>query len=143
MIIGTEMYESADEQDFKKKDVWLLGVLLYWLITKELSSDDYALIEQRIKTSSLVSKGPIWDKCSDAGKDLILKMLTLDKRKRPTIKECLNHVWFKEQIVSDSQNNQLSLDPTRDFKVKKRLQTHALLYLARTFNLSNVSNTFI
>ena len=70
-------------------------------------------------------------------------MLTRDKRKRPNVKECINHVWFKEQIVSDSQKNQVSLNPTRDFKVKKRLQIHALLYLARTLNLSNVTSTFL
>ena len=97
----------------------------------------------RIKTKPLVFKGPIWDKCSDAGKDLIKKMLTRDKRKRPTVKECIDHMWFKEQIISDSQKNQVSLNPTRDFKVKKRLQIHALIYLARTLNLSNVTSTFL
>lgn len=70
-------------------------------------------------------------------------MLRRDKTKRPTAIECINHVWFKEQIISDSQNNQISLDPTRDFKVKKRLQIHALIYLARTLNLSNVTSIFL
>lgn len=70
-------------------------------------------------------------------------MLTRDKRKRPNVRECINHVWFKEQVVSDSQNNQISLNQTRDFKVKKRLQIHALLYLARTLNLSNVTSSFL
>ena len=97
----------------------------------------------QIKYAPILFDGPIWEKCSDEGKNLIKLMLERNIKKRPTIKECLNHVWFKEQIVSDSQNNQVSLDPTRDFKVKKRLQIHALRYLARTLNLSNVTSTFL
>ena len=52
-------------------DVWSLGVLMYWLFTKEELFIEDENLEKNIKSKPLVFKGPIWDKCSDAGKDLI------------------------------------------------------------------------
>lgn len=43
----------------------------------------------------------IWDTVSKEGQDLVRKMLEISPDNRLTVKECLEHQWFKAYIPSE------------------------------------------
>lgn len=46
---------------------------------------------------------PIWETISEAAKDLLKRMLTVDPNKRITVQEILNHRWLRVRICSHSR----------------------------------------
>lgn len=136
-------------------DVWSAGVMLYALLVGQLPFNDnniqklYQKIQAGIKTlPSFLSK----DAC-----DLIRKMLTVDPRRRITVREVLSHPWIRnktypfarvvnrrldftpnatrplgDQIVSLSNNNATNdlgtrNTPTKNLNVKPGTPTKRLL----------------
>lgn len=59
---------------------------------------------------------------SNAGKDLIRKMLTYDYTKRPTAAQCYNHKWFtKENRLDKKRLDAQTLVNFKKFHVRKIL----------------------
>lgn len=84
----------------KAIDIWSLGVITYFLIcgnypfyTKE---NDLKKIAYQITKEEIIFKGKIWKNISINARDIILKCLERDIRKRINIVTFLDHKWFKE-----------------------------------------------
>jgi len=76
--------------------MWSLGVVLFILLSGEppfYHDDNFELFEI-IKRGQYSMKGKIWESVSDAAKDLIRRLLTVDPSKRITGKDILEHPWI-------------------------------------------------
>jgi calcium-dependent protein kinase len=51
-------------------------------------------IIKKVKSGKYSMNDPVWRKRSDECKDLVVKMMTVDPKKRITSKEALNHPWI-------------------------------------------------
>ena len=95
---GTPLFMAPEHfrgETCKASDIWSLGVTLHHLVT-----DDYPFLGATIDaTRNLVEKFdpdfPEDKKISSECKDLILKMLDKDPKKRISIGEILEHPWIK------------------------------------------------
>ena len=80
-------------------DVWSLGVLVYYILSKELPFDlpnnNFKEICNVILTKKLTFSEKFNDKSQEV-KDFISKCLIRDPEKRMTIEEVLNHKWLEE-----------------------------------------------
>mmetsp|Transcript_9522 Transcript_9522/g.29003 ORF Transcript_9522/g.29003 Transcript_9522/m.29003 type:complete len:285 (+) Transcript_9522:147-1001(+) len=83
----------------KACDVWSLGVIVYILLCgfPPFYADNDAQLYEKIKRGEYEFLRPYWDPISDAAKDLVSRMLTVDPSKRITCDEALEHSWLKGQ----------------------------------------------
>lgn len=97
-VSGTPYYISPEvlAGDYGREcDVWSLGVVLFYALTgkRPFSGTDLGSLYANIKSG--VFYFPKKCQLSEEVRDLISKMLTVDVRKRISIKEALKHPWFK------------------------------------------------
>ncbi|EIE86302.1 hypothetical protein RO3G_11013 [Rhizopus delemar RA 99-880] len=107
---GTVMYAAPELIDCpngygKEVDVWSLGVLLFTaLVAFTPFSQKSEAEEHKKETIKQIKRGdfnfdyPVWNKISHEAKDLIRKMMTVDKSQRYTIKQVIasiNDLHFK------------------------------------------------
>jgi len=79
-------------------DIWSAGVLMYMMLSATPpfsgNSDGEVLKKVRNGTYSLV--GHPWDDLTEAPKQMISSMMTVDSRQRPTAVEALEAEWLKD-----------------------------------------------
>ncbi|GJP54054.1 hypothetical protein CLOM_g13170, partial [Closterium sp. NIES-68] len=77
-------------------DVWSAGVVLYVLLAgvPPFWAETEAGVAKAIKEEEVGFKGSVWRGVSDEGKDLILRMLDRDQKRRVSAQEALEHPWF-------------------------------------------------
>ncbi len=139
-LIGTPYFiapEVIKRRYDSKCDIWSIGILLYFLISKKRPFDGKKLEEifDGINNKEINFSIKPFDTTSEELKDLILKLLKKNPNERLTAQEALNHPWFtknktKEKLsyLSTTEMNEL-LDNIRNYNPKNVLQQIALSYL--------------
>jgi serine/threonine protein kinase len=102
---GTPGYVAPEILDNKKYDnrvdYWSLGVVMYIMLSGQppfFHEDNFELFEM-IKEGEFDMSGDIWENnVSDAGKDLIKKLLVVDPDQRLTDENILEHQWVQGQF---------------------------------------------
>ncbi len=88
-------------------DYWSVGVLLYLLVTGQYAFDSVTKnrteVFNKIKSGSFSFPDSVNNKLSSECKDLINKMIVVDKKKRITGEEALNHSWFEKCLKKKDQ----------------------------------------
>jgi calcium-dependent protein kinase len=144
--VGTPYYmapEMIDGKYFFRSDVWSIGVILYTMITGSLpfNGSDKDEVFHKISLGNYDKKKLKEQNCSDELKDLIEKCLIVDRNKRITSDEILQHKWFKLFTKNPDYNTVLSPDiinALKNFQNQNVLQKEILYYLAKISTESEV-----
>jgi calcium-dependent protein kinase len=102
-IAGTPYFiapEVLNGSYSKECDIWSLGVLLYVLVTGTYPFDsatkNRAEVFQKIQKGAITFPANIEGKLTAECKDLIKKMIVVDRIKRVTGEQALSHNWFEK-----------------------------------------------
>eukprot|EP00727_Mastigamoeba_balamuthi_P008340 m51a1_g4128 putative myosin light chain (414) ;mRNA; f:184771-186942 len=89
-IINGDQYDSAC-------DIWSLGVICYVLLSGYMPffGASQEQLYQNILTGNFKFSNKCWANISQEAKNLIVSMLTVNRARRPTAAQCLDHPWFK------------------------------------------------
>lgn len=99
--LGTPLYlapEVLRRQYGSKCDVWSCGVIMYVLLCGYppfLAPDEQALLAQ-LEAGRFEYEEDDWEDISDAAKELVNQMLTLDVEARPEAAALLESAWFMD-----------------------------------------------
>ena len=85
-------------------DIWSVGVIIYTMLCgfQPFFEFSTAALFQQIMKAEYSFLSPYWDQVSKEAKDLISTMLVVDRSKRLTAMQCLNHIWFDHASSNDS-----------------------------------------
>ncbi|CAH2003894.1 unnamed protein product [Acanthoscelides obtectus] len=99
--IAPEIIDQNIIEYDKQVDVWSMGVVLYYMLSKTLPfySDDKSTLGKMIISGTYSMIGPAWYEISESAKDLIKQMLIVDPRKRITVDGILSHPWIKQDSL--------------------------------------------
>ncbi|KAJ0395115.1 hypothetical protein ATCC90586_007745 [Pythium insidiosum] len=99
-IIRGESYGS-------EVDCWSLGVILFILLCgyPPFSGENHAIVFEKVLEARYKFSSPDWDDVSEAAKDLVRKLLTVDRSERLTAAGVLTHPWMSPSslVTSDPQ----------------------------------------
>ena len=113
-FVGTAIY-VAPEVLFRshnfKCDIWSCGVIAYILISGTMpfwDEDEDKLFEQ-IKKGKFDVNDQYWRRVSALAKDFVKKLMTYEKKDRPTAAIALNDIWLTrnnlppgQKVISDA-----------------------------------------
>lgn len=109
MLIYKNYKKIINDED-SKNDEWSCGILLYYLIMKELPFKGKNLEEMynNLQNTNLDFNSEKYNNLSEKEKDLLSRLLEKDKNKRISILECLKHPFIIEEEEKEDKN--ISID---------------------------------
>lgn len=139
-VIGSSYYIAPEVllKNYNEKcDIWSCGVILYILLSGRAPFTGHrdGDVLQKIKQGSYDLKRKPFDQISVEAKDLIRKCLEMNKNRRISAKDALNHPWFEKLNTKDyfcqvtDYFLQKTVENIRNYKPKNKLQELALTYL--------------
>nr|XP_026485359.1 peripheral plasma membrane protein CASK isoform X2 [Vanessa tameamea] len=129
--IGTPHYmapEVVSSQLYGKPvDVWAAGILLHVLLVGYLPfTGTRERLFEAICRGRLRFDAPLWDDISDAAKDLVQRMLTVDHTQRINIQEVLNHRWIRDRDKQNRIHLSGTVEELKKFNSRRRLRAATL-----------------
>uniref|UniRef100_A0A7S3V2L9 Calmodulin n=1 Tax=Aplanochytrium stocchinoi TaxID=215587 RepID=A0A7S3V2L9_9STRA len=129
-VVGTPNYVAPEVVSVRPRgpfygppcDVWSMGVILYILLVgyPPFYHDVPRELFKLIRRGRYEFHERKWAGISDAAKDLVTRMLVVDRTRRVTITEFLQHPWILSQApdtnLSDTLTNLKKLNAKRRFK---------------------------
>lgn len=147
-IAGTPYFiapEVLNGNYAKECDYWSVGVLLYLLVTGiypfDSATKNRTEVFNKIKSGVFTFPDSVNTKLSSECKDLIKKMIVVDRTKRIDGEEALKHPWF-EKCLHKKENSapidESVLNKLREFKGSSLLKRAALNLLVKMLSPSEV-----
>ena len=121
--IAPEILEAKQGHSYEV-DIWSLGVMMYLLLSGNppFISDTEAGLFKKIEKGFLTFEGKEWSKVSIHAKDLILRMIKVNPKKRITSEQALKHPWFLKKKISVNQvGTEVPQDPNSATHVDKNI----------------------
>jgi len=115
-MVGTPLYVSPEilmgKYD-KTCDDWSAGVIMYILLVgyPPFYGTTRAEIFRRIDKAEFSFSSKEWTDVSEDAKDLLRKILVVDRKKRLTVDQALNHPWIIKH-TSKNRSNASAYSPT-------------------------------
>lgn len=140
--VGTPYYIAPEvlEGEYDELcDIWSAGVILYILLCgyPPFYGENDAQIIQAVRIGEYDLEGPEWMGVSDSAKDLISRMIC-PAEKRLTAEQVLQHAWFQEKEISQSQGLKLNLKILSNFMNAEKLKKITLTYIATQLNENEI-----
>ena len=144
-LVGSSYYiapEVLKKHYDEKCDIWSCGVIMYILLSGRppFPGDSDKEIMDKVALGKYDLEESPFDQLSNAGKDLIKKLLVKDPKKRITASEALNHAWFKEnkskELFNRIKDQSILKKLIKNLKAYHRdsiIQETALAYLVHNF----------
>ena len=87
---------------------------------------------KKVRVGKFSFADPCWSNISDKAKDLISKLLTYDKDKRPSAEEALKHKWITEMSASQVDTNSAigALTNLQSFRAEQKLKQATFAFIA-------------
>ena len=148
-IVGSSYYIAPEvlKNNYNEKcDIWSCGVILYILLSGKppFNGDDDNEVMANVTTGQYDLHCAPFNRISNSAKDLIKKLLIMDKDKRINAQEALNHIWFKEKKAKELYNQikdeniiKKLLNNLKKYKRESVIQETALAYLVHNFPQMN------
>lgn len=145
-VIGSSYYiapEVLSKNYNEKCDIWSCGVILYILLSQQppFGGDNDVEITQNVKKGKYDIDCEPFNRCSDACRDLIKKLLEFDKEKRITAQQALEHKFFqmykikqKFTEIKDKSMTTKFIKNLKNYKKVSVIQETALAYLVHNFS---------
>ncbi len=113
-------------------DVWSLGVILYILLCgfPPFYHESTHVLYKQIKEGDYDFPAEYWRDITDAAKDLIRRMLTVDPRKRITINGILAHPWIAGSAASERKFDGKFTVRLKKLQARKQLRRAVQLIIA-------------
>lgn len=133
---GTPNYvapEVLNQQPYGKEvDIWSLGVISYILLCgfPPFYNEDTPTLYRQIRKGEFSFPDPYWTNVSDAAKDMIQKMLTLDPKKRATAKQVMAHPWISGGLASSKALGGDYVQRIKLMQAKRRLRRAVQVIIA-------------
>lgn len=139
-VIGSSYYiapEVLTESYNQKCDLWSCGVILYILLTGKppFGGKSDEVILEKIKVGKYNMQLKEFESVSEAAKQLIIKLLEKNPKKRLSADEALKHSWFQNlnirSSISESNIEKIkeSLLNIKKYNPKLKLQQIVIAYL--------------
>lgn len=146
---GTPGYLSPEvlrkEPYGKPVDIWACGVILYILLVgyPPFWSEDQQQLYAQIKAAAFDFPSPEWDTVTDDAKDLIIKLLQIDPRKRFSSEQALSHPWISQrERYASTFHRQETVDCLKKFNARRKLKGAIIttMLATRNFNVKTVKD---
>ncbi len=147
-IAGTPYFiapEVLNGKYGKECDFWSVGVLLFLLVTGTYPFDSVTKnrteVFNKIKAGAFTIPEAIEAKLSSECKDLLKRMIVVDKTKRISGEDALKHAWFEKCLKKKDQSipiDESVLSKLRQFKGSSLLKRAALNLLVKMLSPSEV-----
>ncbi|XP_062571039.1 myosin light chain kinase, smooth muscle-like isoform X2 [Saccostrea cucullata] len=128
VMFGTPEFIAPEVVNYEEigfpTDIWSVGVICYVL----LSGLSPFMGDSDVETLSNVTRGDYdfddeaFDEISDLAKDFINKTIKLNKKKRLTIDQCLDHPWVARSERNSSKKLRQSLRNLKQFMARRKWQ---------------------
>ena len=145
-LVGTPYYlapEVLRGKYGKECDVWSLGVVMYLMLcgTQPFEGSDMRAIFGKISKGEFNFQSPQWAGVSEAAKDLIRKMISVNPSRRITVMDALRHPWFAIQqgdlprVVSKEV-----LQSLKRYKAPKKIQQEAMKVVIKFLSETDIED---
>jgi calcium/calmodulin-dependent protein kinase I len=106
----------------KSVDLWSAGVIMYILLCgfPPFYEENNALLFEKIMQGRYSFPAPYWTNISQAGKDLVVRLLTVDCTKRINAETALKHPWITGEGVGDAPVDKQTLQKMREYNVSRK-----------------------
>ena len=107
-VCGSPAYMAPEVHNMEnydeKVDMWSIGVILFLLLSGSLPFLPPRLVEKAERQDYEFS-GKLWSGVSDAAKDLVVRLLVADPKKRYGVEQVLSHPWITGENREDIDLN--------------------------------------
>lgn len=107
-VCGSPAYMAPEVHNMEnydeKVDMWSIGVMLFLLLSGSLPFLPPRLVEKAERQDYEFS-GKLWSGVSDAAKDLVVRLLVADPKKRYGVEQVLSHPWITGENREDIDLN--------------------------------------
>jgi serine/threonine protein kinase len=114
-------------------DCWSLGVIFYILLCgyPPFPGNNHAIILEKVVHADYKFDSPSWDEVSDEAKDLVRKLLDVNRETRLTANGILNHPWINPDLHGKLEGDNDS------FIGRSNSNLHAVLHQMRKHSLTH------
>jgi len=137
---GTPAYMAPEVFDLSysyPSDVWSCGVMMYFILSGEFpfkGKNDLDLA-YHVCSAKVKFEGEAWSKVSEAGKDLLRRMLARLPKDRLTAHDALKHEWFQKQGACDEPLCNTVLARMRAYSRMSRFKREVMRIIIRDMDM--------